>query len=110
MDDFRCDWGTFSNVRNIVIDAPLNSEAATLDVDAAFRRCPVSPSQQCNFVIHWNDHFYIDHNAPFGVASSGGVFGKVANAMTTILISKGLSHWVNDFVFLDHLYYLFKNH
>ena len=102
IDDFRCDWGTFTDVRNIVIDAPLDSEAATLDVDAAFRRCPISPSQQCNFVIHWNDLFYIDHNAPFGAASSGGVFGKVADAMTAILISKGLSpvkNWVDDFVF-----------
>jgi hypothetical protein len=102
IDEFRCDWGTFNDIRNIVIDAPINAEAATLDVDAAFRCCPILPSQQQNFVIHWNDSFYIDHNAPFGATSSGGVFGRVADAMSAILTSMGLGpskNWVDDFVF-----------
>ena len=75
VDDFRCDWGTFNDVMKIVLDAPIGTEAATLDVDSAFRCCPITPSQQPNFVIHWNDLFYIDHNAPFGATSLGGVFG-----------------------------------
>ena len=102
VDDFRCDWGTFNDVTKIVLDAPLGTEAATLDVDSAFRCCPISPSQQPNFVIHWNNLFYIDHNAPFGASSSGGVFGRVADAMTAILSSRGLGpskNWVDDFVF-----------
>jgi hypothetical protein len=102
IDKFRCDWGTFNDVRNIVRDAPPDSEAATLDVDSAFRCCPISPIQQRNFVIHWNGLCYIDHNAPFGATSSGGVFGKVADAMTAILASRGLGpskNWVDDFVF-----------
>ena len=102
MDEFRCDWGTFTDVRNIVMDAPPNSKVVTLDVDAAFRRCPILPSQQHSFVIHWNSLFYLDHKAPFGAASSGGISGKIADAMSAILISKGLSpvkNWVDDFVF-----------
>ena len=102
LDEFRCDWGTFNEVRNIVINAPTNSEAATLDVDAAFRCCPITPSQQRNFVIHWNDAFYIDHNAPFGATSAGGVFGRIADAKSAILASKHLGpskNWVDDFVF-----------
>jgi len=101
-DDFRCDWGTFQDVVAIVIDAPPYSLAATLDVDAAFRRCPISPSQQPNFVIGWNGLFYIDHNAPFGAASSGGVFGRVADAMMAILRAFGIGpakNWVDDFLF-----------
>jgi hypothetical protein len=101
INNFRCDWGTFNNVRNIVIDAPVDVEAATMDVDVAFRCCPISPSQQQNFIIHWNNLFYIDHNTPFGTVSSGGVFGRVANAMTAILVAKGFSpvkNWVNNFV------------
>ena len=31
IDDFRCDWGTFNEIRVIVRDALTNSEAATLD-------------------------------------------------------------------------------
>ena len=36
IDNFRCDWGTFNDVRSIVIDAPPLSETATLDVDSAY--------------------------------------------------------------------------
>ena len=102
IEDFTCDWGTFNDVRKIVIDAPHLSEAATLDVDAAFRCCPITPSQQRNFVIHWNGLFYIDHNAPFGATSAGGVFGRVADAKAAILASKNIGpskKWVDDFVF-----------
>jgi hypothetical protein len=108
IDNFRCDWGTFNEVREIVINAPDNTEAATLDVDSAFRCCPIMPSQQPNFVVHWNDLYYIDHNAPFGAASSGGVFGRVADAMTAILFSKGIGpskNWVDDFVFFRYPIY-----
>jgi hypothetical protein len=102
IDDFRCDWGTFNDVRSIVLNAPAGSEAATLDVDSAFRRCPILPSQQCNFIIHWDNQYYIDHNAPFGATSAGGVFGRVADAKSAILSSKNLGpskNWVDDFVF-----------
>ena len=102
IDDFRCDWGTFNDVRSIVLDAPEGAEAATLDVDSAFRCCPIAPSQQQSFVIHWNGSFFIDHNAPFGATSASGVFGRVADAKAAILASKGLGpskKWVDDFVF-----------
>jgi hypothetical protein len=102
IENFRCDWGTFNDVRSIVIDAPDGTEAATLDVDAAFRCCPILPSQQRNFIVRWNDSYFIDHNVPFGGTSSGGVFGRVADAKSAILKSKDLGpskNWVDDFVF-----------
>lgn len=102
IEDFRCDWGTFNDIRTIVMDAPPGSEAATLDVDAAFRCCPIIPSQQSSFVIQWNDSYYLDHNAPFGATSAGGVFGRVADAKSAILKSEGIGpskNWVDDFTF-----------
>ena len=102
VDCFKCDWGTFNDVRTIVMDAPPGSEAATLDVNSAFRCCPIIPSQQRSFIIHWEDSYYIDHNAPFGGSSSMGVFGRVADTKTVILTSVDLGpskHWVDDFVF-----------
>ena len=99
IENFRCDWGTFNDVRSIVIDAPAGSEA---DVDSAFRCCPILPSQQSSFIVHWNNLYYIDHNAPFGATSSGGIFGRIADAKSAILTSKGLGpakNWVDDFVF-----------
>jgi hypothetical protein len=89
-DNFRCNWGTFNRVVEIVIHAPLGLEAATLDVDSAFRCCPILPCQQHNFV------------APFGAASSGGVFGHVADAKSAICTVLGFGpnlNWVDDFVF-----------
>jgi hypothetical protein len=47
-------------------------------------------------------YFFIDHNAPFGTTSAGGVFGRVADAMTAILASKHLGpskNWVDNFIF-----------
>ena len=85
-----------------MIDAPVGTEAATLDVDSTFRCCPILPSQKSSFIIHWNDLFYIDHNAPFSATSSGGVFSKVADAKSAILASKDIGpakNWVDDFVF-----------
>ena len=81
---------------------PPNAEAATLDIDAVFRCCPIAPSQQQSCIIHWSNLFYINYNAPFSAASSSSIFGRVADAMTTILNSKGFSpvkNWVDDFVF-----------
>ena len=73
INDFCHDWGMFNDVRIIVMDAPPSTKAATLDVDSAFRCCPILPSQQSSFVIHWSNSFFIDHNAPFGATSAGGV-------------------------------------
>ena len=102
---FTCNWGTFNDVKTIVLKAPPNTEAATLDVDSAFRHCPIVPSQQSSFIIHWDDMYYIDHNAPFSATSSGGVFGKMADAFSSILKYKGFGpskNWVDKFVFFRY--------
>ena len=48
-----------------------------------------------------NDLFYIDHNAPFGATSTGGVFGRVADAKSAIQKSKNIGpskKWVDGFI------------
>jgi len=102
LENLHCDWGTFQEAVAIILDAPPLALAATLDVDSAFRRCPIQPSQRPNFVIYWQGHCYIDHNAPFGAASSGFIFGRIADALTAILRSRGIGpviNWVDDFLF-----------
>lgn len=103
MSDFTCGWGTFYKVSDWLMDAPKGSQAATLDVSAAFRCCPIRPDQQIHFVISWNNLFYIDHNAPFGASSSGGVFGQIADAFIVICKANKITQctkWVDDFLFL----------
>ncbi|KAF7288455.1 Reverse transcriptase domain-containing protein [Mycena indigotica] len=105
-DDFPCDWGTFSQMLLLVLDAPPGTQAATLDVDAAFRRVPIHPSQQWFFVVSWRDLCYIDHCAPFGPSSSPGIFGQIADAMPALLTSNHISplkKWVDDFCFFRYL-------
>jgi hypothetical protein len=60
-NDFICEWGTFAELTGMVMDAPAGTEAATLDVDAAYRRIPIHPSQQAHFVVQWEGVFWIDH-------------------------------------------------
>ncbi|PPR01104.1 hypothetical protein CVT24_000412 [Panaeolus cyanescens] len=100
-----CDWGTFQRAADIVRNAPPNTLAATLDVDSAFRRCPIHPSQQRNFVVSWMGLCYIDHCTPFGARSSGFIFGRIADAFTTILQSNKIGpviNWVDDFAFFNY--------
>jgi hypothetical protein len=88
------------------MDAPPGTQAATLDVDAAFRRVPIHPTQQPHFVIHWDSLCYIDHNAPFGSASSGGVFGRLADAIAALYTRNDMGpikKWVDDFLFFRYL-------
>lgn len=99
---FPCDWGSFTRIAEIVRNSPPGTQAAIMDVDAAFRCCPIRPSQQPHFVVHWEDAFYIDHCAPFGATSSGGVFGRLADTMASIIRFHTASeciNWVDDFVF-----------
>lgn len=105
LDAFSCDWGTFSEVVLLVIDAPPGTEGATLDVDAAFRCCPIAPSQQRHFIVGWQGQFYIDHNTPFGASSSSGVWGHLADALAAIFAARNigpLKKWVDDFLFLRY--------
>ena len=102
IDNFKCDWGTFNRVVEILLHAPDGLEAATLDVDSAFRCCPIRPCQQHNFIIQWNNQFYIDHVVPFGASSSGGVFGHIADTKSAICTALGFGpnlNWVDDFLF-----------
>jgi hypothetical protein len=102
-DLFPCEWGSFLQMADLVTHAPRGSEGATLDVDAAFRRCPVRANQQNYFVVHWQGRCYIDHCVAFGGASACGIFGRIADAFVAICRQQGFSpciKWVDDFVFL----------
>jgi hypothetical protein len=104
--DLLCEWGTFAIMYLLVLFAPPGSEAATLDVDAAYRRCPVCADQQHHFVVSWGGKVFVDNCIAFGRASLAGVFGQVADAFLAICHAQGWSpctKWVNDFVFIRHL-------
>ncbi|QRV85681.1 Reverse transcriptase domain protein [Ceratobasidium sp. AG-Ba] len=103
-DEFSCDWGFFEHVVKSVLDAPSGTMAATFDVDAAYRQMPVHPDDQPHIVVHWNGQFWVDHNVPFGAASSNGIFGRCGDAMKAIYTRLGFGtvhKWVDDFLFIQ---------
>ncbi|KDN36647.1 hypothetical protein RSAG8_10689, partial [Rhizoctonia solani AG-8 WAC10335] len=101
-DDFRCTWGFFQDVVEIVLKLPAGSQAATFDVDAAYRRMPVFPGDQNHTVVHWEGQCWVDHCVPFGAASSNGIFGRCGDAMIRVSTSLGFRpvvKWVDDFLY-----------
>ncbi|EUC56894.1 reverse transcriptase/ribonuclease H, putative [Rhizoctonia solani AG-3 Rhs1AP] len=100
-DNFPCDWGFFSNVAKIIATIDPASEAATFDVEAAYRQMPVHIDDQPRMVVIWNGFAWVDHCVPFGAASSNGIFARCGDAKRRVLELKFhtfVLKWVDDFL------------
>ena len=100
-DLFQTEWGGFDDCAHLVLQLPRGSQCATFDVEAAYRNTPIRPPQQNWLVVQWDDEFYVDRVAPFGLASSGGIWGSIADCIVGIARAQGLKHcikWVDDFL------------
>jgi hypothetical protein len=85
-----------------VATAPPGTEAATLDIEAAYRTIPVWPPHKQFLVVAAGNDLFIDHVFPFGLSTAGGVQGHVADATVDILSSYDLGpikKWVDDHTF-----------
>lgn len=85
-----------------VATAPEGTQAASLDIDSAFRNIPILPAHKPFLVLQSEDGvFFIDHVCPFGIASGPGVQGEVMDAIVAILEASGIApskKWVDDLV------------
>ncbi|PSR80887.1 hypothetical protein PHLCEN_2v6596 [Hermanssonia centrifuga] len=100
-DDFPTEWGTFAQTSELIMDLPPGSLAATFDISAAYRITPVIPSQQNALCIFWRGKIYVDRAVAFGLRSSAGVFGALADMLVAIYRASGfgpLKKWVDDFL------------
>jgi hypothetical protein len=102
--DFPCTWGTFAVICAVAWKLPPGSEGAVRDVKEAYRTIPLAPRQWPGTVVRLNgeDRFAIDLYDAFGLASGGGVYGRLADAGVQIMRAKGMgpiSKWVDDHVF-----------
>ena len=75
---------------------------AKIDLQDAFRICPVRPEDRELLGIHWKEHFYFDKCLPFGLRSSPYLFNLVASAIEWALRYnydvKWLVRYLDDFL------------
>ena len=98
-DDFPTRWGGAPEVERIIAMAPPGTQAAALDIEAAFRTVPLLPDHK-KFTVVKCDGFWLDHCCCFGCSSSGGNQGELADALVDILDNHGIHpvvKWVDDF-------------
>jgi hypothetical protein len=99
-DDFPTEWGTFESTARLILSLPDGCLAATFNISAAYRLTLVRPSQQNTLCIFWNDKVYVDRAVMFGLTSSAGVFGSIADMLVAIYGGAGfkaIKKWVDDF-------------
>ena len=58
-------------------------------ISAAYRLTPIHSDQQNSLCLLWNGKVYVDHAVMFGLSSSTGVFGTVADMLVDIYIHAG---------------------
>ena len=103
-DQYLCTWGTFSTICLLVWRLPPGSQAAVRDVKEAYRNVPIRPEQWPGLVVRLDeeDSFAIDTRDCFGLASGGGLYGRLGDAGAQIMRFHGigpLSKWVDDHIF-----------
>lgn len=103
-DQYPCTWGTFSTICLLIRRLPPGSQAAVRDVKEAYRNVPIKPEQWPGLVVRLDedDNFAIDTRDCFGLASGGGLYGRLGDAGAQIMRSRGigpLSKWVDDHIF-----------
>ena len=73
---------------------------AKLDVQSAFRLCPVQPDEHHLLGMCWQGRYFFDRVLPFGLRSAPFVFNTLAEALEWIARQHGLTyihHYLDDF-------------
>jgi len=99
-DEFPTIWGMFDSTAALILSLPPGCVAATFDITAAYRNTPIRPDQQHVLCVYWRGKVYVDRAVMFGLTSSAGVFGKVADMLVAIYEKASfgpIRKWVDDF-------------
>lgn len=88
------------------MNTPPGTQAATFDIDSAYRNIPILPDHKPFLVIQVHPHqFFIDHVCPFGPASGPGLQAQIMDAIVDILLRLGFGGsqgdvkvWVDDLI------------
>ena len=67
----------------------------------SFRLLPIHPADRHLLALHWDNNLYIDTCLPFGLRSAPKLFNTLADLLTWMLRSQGVSsviHYLDDFL------------
>ena len=87
-------------IKHILTTGP-GTLLAKVDIKNAFRLLPVHPADRHMLAMKWNNQVYIDTRLPFGLRSAPKLFNILADFLSWILESKGVSpilHYLDDFL------------
>ena len=87
-------------IKHILITGP-GTLLAKVDIKNAFRLLSVHPADCHMLAMKWNNQVYIDTRLPFGLRSAPKLFNILADLLSWILESKGVSprlHYLDDFL------------
>lgn len=99
-DEFPTRWGSAGLAASLIARAPPGTQAASLDIEAAYRGIPILPDHKRFLVVMFDNQFFLDHVLPFGLSPASGLQGEVADAVVDIWDAHGVGpsiKWVDDF-------------
>ena len=73
---------------------------AKIDIQSAFRLCPVHPSDHHLLDMQWKGKFFFDRVLPFGLRSAPFIFNCLADAIEWVAVQQGvcpIHHYLDDF-------------
>ena len=88
-DNFPTAWGTFESTSDPILTLPEGCLAATFDISAAYHLTPICPDQQNSLCLLWAGKVYVDCAVMFGLSSSTGEFGAIADMLVDIYMCAG---------------------
>ena len=105
-DEFSVKYSSFDDAVDLVRQLGVRCEMGKLDIQHAFRLCPVNPSDWPLLGMLWGNHYFIDTRLPFGSRSSPYIFNTFADILTWILIHvyaiPYILHYLDDFFLADN--------
>jgi hypothetical protein len=83
--DFPCTWGTFEAIVTTIHHLLPGSQAAVRDISKAYQTIPIKPTQWAGTVVRISQsQFAIDKCLAFGLSSSVGIYGNLADTSADI--------------------------
>ena len=99
--DFSMQYIRFDDIVRMITKHGRGALIAKVDLQHAFRQCPVRRQDWPLLCYCWNSQYYFDLPLPFGLRSSPALFNRLAEAIECICRHRGaldVVHYLDDFV------------